>query len=226
VAAATAISAGLSAYSASSAAGAQSKAGQEAIQFAQQLNQQTQQNEAPYLATGQQGNALLQQDLPSLSQGFNPTEAQLEATPGYQFQLQQGLESTQNGYAARGLGVSGAAMKGAASYATGLANENYTSLADIYNQNRTTSANILNAAAGIGQSAVGTIAGTGQVALGTTSNAITGIGNAQAAGDVGIGNAASNGLGNLAQSYLLYNSGLLQGGGAISPAYGQSVGGG
>ena len=55
----------------------------------------------------------------------NLSEAQLEQTPGYQFTLQQGLESTQNSAAARGLGVSGAALKGAATYATGLADNTY-----------------------------------------------------------------------------------------------------
>ena len=49
----------------------------------------------------------------------------LENTPGYQFTLNQGLESTQNSAAARGLANSGAALKGAATYATGLANDTY-----------------------------------------------------------------------------------------------------
>ena len=53
------------------------------------------------------------------------TEANLVNTPGYQFNLSQGLESAQNSAAARGLGVSGAAMKGAATYATGLADSTY-----------------------------------------------------------------------------------------------------
>ena len=53
------------------------------------------------------------------------TQEQLEATPGYQFTLGQGLKSTQSAAAARGLGVSGAALKGAASYVTGLANNTY-----------------------------------------------------------------------------------------------------
>src|SRR5664279_3895511 len=53
------------------------------------------------------------------------SQAELEKTPGYQFTLNQGLQSTQNSAAARGLGVSGAALKGAAAYATGLANTNY-----------------------------------------------------------------------------------------------------
>lgn len=53
------------------------------------------------------------------------TQAQLEATPGYQFNLSQGLAATQNSAAARGLGVSGAALKGAATFATGLADSTY-----------------------------------------------------------------------------------------------------
>lgn len=57
----------------------------------------------------------------------NPAQvnAQLEQMPGYQFALTQGLKSVQNGATARGLGVSGAAQKAAASYATGLASQTY-----------------------------------------------------------------------------------------------------
>src|SRR5579875_155479 len=49
----------------------------------------------------------------------------LKQTPGYRFTLNQGLESTQNAFAAQGLGSSGAALKGAANYAEGLANTTY-----------------------------------------------------------------------------------------------------
>lgn len=49
----------------------------------------------------------------------------LEQTPGYQFTKSQGLQATQNGFAAKGLGSSGAAMKGAAQFATGLADQTY-----------------------------------------------------------------------------------------------------
>ena len=52
---------------------------------------------------------------------FQPTQEQLEQTPGYQFNLNQGLKAVQNSAAARGLGSSGTAMKGAADYAQGLA---------------------------------------------------------------------------------------------------------
>ena len=53
------------------------------------------------------------------------TQAQLEQTPGYQFTLAQGLKATQSAAAARGLGVSGASLKGASTYATGLADKTY-----------------------------------------------------------------------------------------------------
>jgi hypothetical protein len=53
------------------------------------------------------------------------TQANLEATPGYQFDLSQGLKATQSAAAARGLGVSGASLKGAATYATNLADKTY-----------------------------------------------------------------------------------------------------
>lgn len=53
------------------------------------------------------------------------TQAELEQTPGYQFTRQQGLQAVQNSAAARGLGVSGAALKGAATFATGLADSTY-----------------------------------------------------------------------------------------------------
>jgi hypothetical protein len=62
------------------------------------------------------------------------TQQQLEATPGYQFTLDQGLKATQSAMAARGLGVSGAALKGAAAYATGLADKTYQDQFNIQQQ--------------------------------------------------------------------------------------------
>lgn len=80
---------------------------------------------APYIDFGKQGMAAFQQALPGLTKPFAPTMDELSKTPGYQFALDQGLKSTQNSYAAKGLGVSGAAMKGAADYAEGLAGQTY-----------------------------------------------------------------------------------------------------
>lgn len=86
----------------------------------------------PMIQAGQAAAQQYQADLPQLTAQFAPTMAQLAATPGYQFTLQQGLESTQNAAAARGLGVSGAALKAASNYATGLAQQTYAQDAGIY----------------------------------------------------------------------------------------------
>ena len=62
------------------------------------------------------------------------TQAELEKTPGYQWNLAQGLKATQSAAAARGLGVSGASLKGAATYATGLADSTYKTQFDMQQQ--------------------------------------------------------------------------------------------
>lgn len=97
---------------------------------------------------------------------FNDTQAQLEATPGYQFTMDQGLESTQNSYAARGLGTSGAAEKGAASYATGLADTTYqnqfTNALNTYTNNATAGQNAYNTNQSVAQNAFNTNTTLGQ----------------------------------------------------------------
>ena len=196
-----------------SAANAEKQAANQILGYANGIYSQTQQNEQPYLQAGQAGANLLTQDLPQLSQGFDPTLSQLQQTPGYQFALQQGLESTQNGFSAQGLGVSGAAIKGAQNYAEGLADQTYQQQANIYNQNRTTTADILQGTAGLGQSAASTIGQVGSNTLGAVSNALTGIGNANAAASTVPYTAASNGLNQLLQYYLLSQSPLMSGSG-------------
>ena len=76
----------------------------------------------PFNAINSHGNDLINTSQQNVA--FNPinmTQAELEATPGYQFTRNQGLKAVQNSAAARGLGSSGMAQRGAAEYATGLA---------------------------------------------------------------------------------------------------------
>jgi hypothetical protein len=107
----------------------------------------------------------------------------LSNLPGYEFTINQGLKSTQNGYAARGLADSGAALKGAANYATGLANSGWN-----------TYANALQNSANTGMQAGSSIAGVGQqTGLGVASSQI-GAGNAYAGGTMGAANSIGNAL--------------------------------
>src|ERR1022692_84566 len=99
----TVASAGASLGGAAMQAGA--AGGAEALQ--KQEWQQQQQNEAPWLNAG--GTALGQ--LMAMPNFTSPTAAEAQATPGYQFQLQQGQQALQRSAAAKGGLLSGGTAK-------------------------------------------------------------------------------------------------------------------
>lgn len=153
-------------------------------------------------------------------------QATLEQTPGYQFNLEQGLRAVQNSAAARGLGVSGAAMKGAATYATGLADSTYQNQfnnAVVNSQNKfqnettnqTNDYNRLMGVATLGESSAAQTGALGTQVASNIGNSLTGAGNANAAASIAsgaaIGNGASGAANSVSQAYLL-NS-LLKGNG-------------
>lgn len=142
---------------------------------------------------------------------FQPTEAELEATPGYKFIRDQGLESVQNSAAARGLGTSGASLKGAAAYATGLASTTLGQQQQIFQQNLSNVLNPLEYVANQGENAGATTGQLGTTAAGNEGAAQIGAGNATAAGIAGATSAA----GGLPANYLLYSN-LLGGGNSFS----------
>jgi hypothetical protein len=89
-----------------------------------QLDRATSQ-ENPYLAADSSAIAPLTNNLSSYTAQFAPTQAALEATPGYQFNLSQGTKAVQNSATAAGLGVSGPALQAGTNYASGLASTTY-----------------------------------------------------------------------------------------------------
>ncbi len=127
-------------------------------------------------------------------------QSTLENLPGYQFTLGQGLKSTQSGAAARGLGTSGAALKGAANYATGLANSTYGNYVGQLQNSANTGLSAANALAGVGT----------QTGAGVAGSQIAG-GNAAAAGYNGIASSIGNTAGALPLAALL-RGGALGGG--------------
>lgn len=74
----------------------------------------------PFRQTGTTANSQLGA---RLSSGFNPTD--LTNEPGYQFNLNQGLDAINKQLAASGLVGTGRAIKAAQDYATGLADRTY-----------------------------------------------------------------------------------------------------
>ena len=195
----------LASQGAKSAANTQANAANNATQAQMNMFNQTQQNLQPYMGAGQNALNTLQGQLPDLTQPFQPTMQQLQSMPGYQFQLQQGLEATQNGYAAKGLGSSGAAMKGAARYAQGLASSDLGQLANLYYTNQNNAYNKLMGVANLGQNSAANVGQIGANYAGGIANTMTGAGNALAAGQVGQANAWSNAANNIGNNYLMYN---------------------
>jgi hypothetical protein len=133
---------------------------------------------------------------------FNPTVAELEGTPGYQFLLDQGMKGVQNSYAAKGLGSSGAAMKGATEFATGLAMDkafmpSYT----MFRDQQDSAYNKLMGGVGIGQNAANSLAGLTMNTNTAKGNNLIGIGNAQAGAIAGGANAIGQGLAQAGNMY-------------------------
>lgn len=225
------------------AAKTQASAANNAAAVQQHMFDTTQANLQPYNQAGQNnldaysnwykvtadqaGNAfnLAQNALPQ-----QMTQANLEKTPGYQFNLSQGLRAVQNSNAARGLGVSGAALQGAGTYATGLADSTYqnqfnnqqTMYSDAVNQanlklNQLNSIyNQIGGVVGIGENAAAS-AGNNAVQSGANiGNSLTNAGIAQSAGITGQANAMASGInsiGNAGMTYLGMQNALQGSGG-------------
>jgi hypothetical protein len=228
----------ISASGSKSAADTQASAANNASQLQWQQFQQMQQNLQPYMQLGTNSISGLQSQLGKLGGmnfSFNPTEAQLEQTPGYQFTLQQGLKGVDNAASAKGLDLSGAQLKGIGQYTTGLADQtyqqqyqnalqsfmtNYGIQSDQYNRQA--------GLVGLGQNAAAGVGNAGLQTANTAGNFLTSGANAQAAGTIGAANAISGGLGSASQSGLLYSLLNQQNGsiyGGFNPAYQSSYSG-
>jgi hypothetical protein len=210
------------------AADAQKQAAEDAAHLQNDQWNQTQANLKPYMDLGQSYINPLKDALanPMLTEQFSaPTAFQAQQTPGYQFTLNQGLKSVQNSAAARGLGVSGAALKGAAGYTTGLADSTYNDVFNralqTFNTNYSSAANNVNRLAGIvgsGQNAAATNGSLGASAVGNIGNTLTSGANAQAAGQIGSANALSSGINSIANGATSYALLSNNAGGAAAPA--------
>lgn len=216
-----------------SAANTQADSANAATQAQLQMFNQTQQNLQPWVTSGQSSLASLQSGLangqftPQSVSGYAnyqaPTMAQFQSDPGYQFQLQQGLNALNNQQSVTG-GPNSKNLMGIAGYSEGLANTDYQQFLNNY----LTQFNQGNTQTGLNNQAIQlnnnnrqqqfanlqTLSGSGQNAaagLGSLSanvgqqigSNIIGAGNAQAAGTVGLGNALTNGVNQGYQGYLL-----------------------
>lgn len=205
----------MSSSAAQSAANTQADAAKNASQLQWQQFQQMQQNLQPYMQLGANTIPQLQGQLGKLGGmqfNFNPTQQQLEQTPGYQFTLNQGLNTVNNSLAAKGLNLSGAQAKGIAGYTTGLADQTYQqqyqNALQQFNTNygvQSDQYNRMSGLVGLGQNAAAGVGNAGLQTANTAGNFLTSGANAQAAGTIGSANAINSGLNSLAGAGSLYS---------------------
>jgi hypothetical protein len=217
------IGAAASTSAASTQANAETNATNQANQIQEQEFNQTQANQAPYLAAGTQALGTIQSDQANQTGFATPWDpSQLASTPGYQFTLDQGNQAIQRSAAAQGGLLSGAAAKAMDQYTTGLASQTYNQQYQNYLSGSNQSFNQLASVAGLGQSATQSLGNTGAATAasigGNTIAGATGAANATASGIVGSSNALSSAGGSLGNYYMLNQAGLLGG----SPTYANS----
>lgn len=148
--------------------------------------------------------------IPDLVKPITMDQATLEATPGYKWNLEQGIRGVN--LSTVGSGLSGAQAKAAARYATGLADSTYQNQFNNANTNKQNAFNFLLNSAQPGMTAAGTYAGAGtsagnaalsntQAVGSTISGNTVGAGNAQAAADIATGKQVGNIFGSAASMF-------------------------
>lgn len=176
------------AFAANKAASAQQQAAATAANTQLQMYNQTNQNLAPFRNIGNQASDYVSKNLQSLIAPVNVDTSILNdpnSTIGqaYNFINTQGQKAVTNSAAARGLGSSGAALKGAATFATGTADQYYN---DLFNMGVINQTNAYNRLKGL--------IDTGENAAAQTGVAATQTGQGIAQTQIGAGNAAAAGI--------------------------------
>lgn len=190
-----------SAWGASKAAKAQTNAANASIAAQDKMYQQTREDLSPFRNAGNRALADLEARMPELTSDINLDQELAENSTvkqAYDFTRTQGLKAAQNSAAARGLGVSGAALKGATAFATGLAKSTYQDLFNMENTNRTNAYTRLKGLVDTGVDAAKGTATAGINAANQTSQAYGYAGNAQANAANAIGGAVKNASQNVA----------------------------
>lgn len=208
-------------FGAQSAAEAQKEAADRANQTVLQQQQKGLDTQKSYFDTGTKSLAdiasggseaykNLLSAIPGLTAPITMDQKTLEATPGYKWNLEQGIRGVNLSTISSGL--SGGQAKAAARYATGLADSTYQNQFNNANTNKQNAFNFLLQTALPGINSAGTYAGAatsaGNAALGATTDVgktisgnTVGAGNAQAAADIATGKQVGNIFGSAASAF-------------------------
>ena len=200
------------------------EAGREAIEFNREALAQQQRNIQPWIDTGTESLQTIGGMVKDPGYGFTrefkaPTAEEAMMDPGIQFQLQQGSKALEASLKAKGLSLSGKAVKEINQFAQGVAGQGYQNVYNrsaqdyeraynVFSNERSARLNPLLSMAGLGQTSVGQLnaaVGSGadraaNITLGTAANVTdqqTQASNARASGYVGSANAYSGALSNI-----------------------------
>jgi hypothetical protein len=210
VATAVVSSAVIGASTARSAAKTQAGAAAQASDVQQQQYEQTRADQAPYREAGYKALAELQRTAGNVPGAFKFGAGDYQADPGYAFRLAEGQKALDRQAAARGGLISGGALRAAQRYGQEMGSQEfgnaYNRALTGYNTGVASENQLYNrqaGLAGIGQTATNLVGQAGQNYATNVGNLMTGAGAAQAAGQVGMANALTGGLG----TYLNYSQG-------------------
>ena len=189
----------LGAAASRSASKTQAGAAQQAADVSQQQYEQTRQDLAPWRAAGEQA---LNKLIP-MSDYTKFGMDQFQQDPGYAFRLSEGQKALDRSAAARGGLISGGALKAAGRYGQEMGSQEYQNAFNRYQIERNAQLAPLQSLAGLGQTTTTQLGQAGAANAANVGNYLTGGAAAQAAGQVGMANAFTGGLG----TYLNYNQG-------------------
>lgn len=197
------LGAGATIYGASKASDAQTSAAKTAADTSLSMYNTTRGDLSPYRDIGSTAAGQLTNRLSELTSPITVDPNQLENSDYYKFASTQGQKAVTNSAAARGLGTSGAALKGAASFAKGLATDTYQTAFNMAQTNQSNAYNRLKSLVDTGENASAQTGSAGVSAANTAAGAQIGAGNAQAAASNATGSSLSN-LSNNLSGYAMY----------------------
>jgi hypothetical protein len=204
---------------AAQAADVQKSIADQQVELQREQYRQLREDQTPYRQAGYNALAEMQRTAGNVPGAFKFGAGDYQADPGYAFRLSEGQKALDRQAAARGGLISGGALRAAQRYGQEMGSQEfgnaYNRALTGYNTGVASENQLYNrqaALSGIGQTATNLVGQAGQNyatgaggALGTygtnVGNLMTGAGAANAAGQVGMANAITGGLG----TYLNYN---------------------
>ena len=191
-----------------SAAKTQAGAADRAAELQAEQFQQTREDQAPYRQAGYNALAEMQRTAGNVPGAFRFGASDYQADPGYAFRLSEGQKALDRSAAARGGLISGGALRAAQRYGQEMGSQEYGNAYNraltSYNTDVARENQLYNrqaALSGIGQTATNLVGQAGQNYATSAGNLMTSGAAARAAGQVGMSNALTGGLG----TYLNYN---------------------